>query len=461
MTADKREVFESQTVEFIQQELPDTSEMGVLVDIMSVKVLEQSIISTGSKEKTNSTTRRRFLQEEGLRVRMNVTGEVSPGRPPDAFDFAEAVSMGFAKNYLVFAYRLASADPFFNALLGDAAVGRSSSPDEDGSGGNTNKGAVAGISVACIAALAIAVAAAFYALKARERSSSSFEKPSSLASIDNDFVGLDQVGSQDMSIRSPSSPNSLENGRALGITRKDSMASSLASSPASSVQSERILGIRAQAMSPTTPSNSNVEALLVPPTTKTQNTSKQDAENSFGPTTADDEASLDDKMKENAVMSYGPNGVLRSDSQINTRSQSIFDSISLGDGSGNLTEKAARQSGGPCCSAGLLGAQGCMEPAQTECMAGVVPPLVKRSGLYEVLAPPGPLGIVVDTTKDGPVIHSLKGTSTLLGLVGSGDLIVGLDDMDTRSMTAATLTRMMAKRSNQAERKITLLAVDN
>jgi C-terminal processing protease CtpA/Prc len=81
--------------------------------------------------------------------------------------------------------------------------------------------------------------------------------------------------------------------------------------------------------------------------------------------------------------------------------------------------------------------------------------------LYEVLAPPGPLGIVVDTTKDGPVIHSLKGTSTLLGLVGSGDLIVGLDDMDTRSMTAATLTRMMAKRSNQAERKITLLAVDN
>jgi C-terminal processing protease CtpA/Prc len=102
-----------------------------------------------------------------------------------------------------------------------------------------------------------------------------------------------------------------------------------------------------------------------------------------------------------------------------------------------------------------------MEPAQTECMAGVVPPLVKRSGLYEVLAPPGPLGIVVDTTKDGPVIHSLKGTSTLLGLVGSGDLIVGLDDMDTRSMTAATLTRMMAKRSNQAERKITLLAVDN
>lgn len=86
--------------------------------------------------------------------------------------------------------------------------------------------------------------------------------------------------------------------------------------------------------------------------------------------------------------------------------------------------------------------------------------LSRRAGLYDVFAPAGPIGIVVDTTKDGPVVHSLKSTSPMLGLMNPGDLIVGLDDVDTRSMTAATLTRLMAKKANQKERKITLLATD-
>jgi len=76
--------------------------------------------------------------------------------------------------------------------------------------------------------------------------------------------------------------------------------------------------------------------------------------------------------------------------------------------------------------------------------------------LFDIFAPPGPLGIIIDTTPEGPMIHSLKPTSQLLGLVNPGDLIVGLDGVDTRNMTAATFTRLMAKRS-QGERKITLL----
>ena len=48
----------------------------------------------------------------------------------------------------------------------------------------------------------------------------------------------------------------------------------------------------------------------------------------------------------------------------------------------------------------------------------------------------------------------------MLGLINPGDLIVGLDEQDTRSMTAATLTRLMASKSTQKERKITLLAAD-
>ena len=80
----------------------------------------------------------------------------------------------------------------------------------------------------------------------------------------------------------------------------------------------------------------------------------------------------------------------------------------------------------------------------------------RKDKLFDVQAPPGPLGIIIDTTSDGPMIHSLKPTSQLLGLVNPGDLIVGLDGVDTRHMTAATFTRLMAKRS-QGERQMTLL----
>lgn len=86
--------------------------------------------------------------------------------------------------------------------------------------------------------------------------------------------------------------------------------------------------------------------------------------------------------------------------------------------------------------------------------------VLRKPGLYDVLAPPGPIGIVVDTTTNGPAVHSLKNTSPMMGLIAPGDLIVGLDDADTRGMTAATLTRLMAQKANQKERKITLLTVD-
>ena len=79
---------------------------------------------------------------------------------------------------------------------------------------------------------------------------------------------------------------------------------------------------------------------------------------------------------------------------------------------------------------------------------------------YDVYAPSGPIGIVVDTSKNGPAVHSLKSTSPMLGLINPGDLIIALDDEDTRKMTAASLTRLMAKKSRQKERKITLLSSD-
>jgi hypothetical protein len=87
--------------------------------------------------------------------------------------------------------------------------------------------------------------------------------------------------------------------------------------------------------------------------------------------------------------------------------------------------------------------------------------MAKRAGVYDVFAPSGPIGIVVDTSKEGPAVHSLKSTSPMLGLISPGDLIIALDDEDTRDMTAASLTRLMAKKSRAKERKITLLAIEN
>jgi hypothetical protein len=79
---------------------------------------------------------------------------------------------------------------------------------------------------------------------------------------------------------------------------------------------------------------------------------------------------------------------------------------------------------------------------------------------YDVFAPPGPIGIVVDTIDKGCIVHSLKKTSPMQGLINPGDLIVALDDFDVRAMDAASLTKLMAKKSQQKERKFTLIPVE-
>lgn len=114
---------------------------------------------------------------------------------------------------------------------------------------------------------------------------------------------------------------------------------------------------------------------------------------------------------------------------------------------------------------GTLGARPLAQDASTRRQSVRTNPsfdssVVPRAGLYDVFAPSGPIGIIVDTTKDGPAVHSLKASSPMRGLINPGDLIVALDDKDTRGMTAATLTRLMAKKAHQKERKITLLATD-
>ena len=86
--------------------------------------------------------------------------------------------------------------------------------------------------------------------------------------------------------------------------------------------------------------------------------------------------------------------------------------------------------------------------------------VVPNAVAYDVFAPAGAIGIVVDTTKKGCIVHSLKKSSPMLGMMNPGDLIIALDDFDVRKMTAASLTKLMAKKSQQPERKFTLIPAD-
>lgn len=76
---------------------------------------------------------------------------------------------------------------------------------------------------------------------------------------------------------------------------------------------------------------------------------------------------------------------------------------------------------------------------------------------YDIFAPPGSLGIVVDTTAKGCIVYSLKKSSPMQGLMNRGDLIIGLDNFDVRNMSASSLTKLMAKKSEQIERKFTMV----
>jgi hypothetical protein len=77
-----------------------------------------------------------------------------------------------------------------------------------------------------------------------------------------------------------------------------------------------------------------------------------------------------------------------------------------------------------------------------------------------VTAPAGKLGIVIDTTLEGPVVHKINPGSPLDGLLTPGDLIIAINDTDTRAMSAANITSLMVKTANQ-QRILTVLTEED
>ena len=82
----------------------------------------------------------------------------------------------------------------------------------------------------------------------------------------------------------------------------------------------------------------------------------------------------------------------------------------------------------------------------------------------ECFAPPGKLGIAIDTLNNQPVVHRVRDESPLSGVLRRLDVIIAVDDEDTSSMSAADVTTLMAKKMDH-RRKITYLrgkkAVEN
>ncbi len=78
------------------------------------------------------------------------------------------------------------------------------------------------------------------------------------------------------------------------------------------------------------------------------------------------------------------------------------------------------------------------------------------SSRRECIAPPGRLGIVIDSTRYGPIIHDVKARSPMENILFAGDRILSVDDIDTTRMTASEVTKIMTQKAG-SRRKITVM----
>ncbi len=81
-----------------------------------------------------------------------------------------------------------------------------------------------------------------------------------------------------------------------------------------------------------------------------------------------------------------------------------------------------------------------------------------KEELLNVFAPPGKLGVVIDTPNDGaPVVHAVKDSSVIADKIQVGDKLVAVDDEDVRSMTAIKVSKLISRKSANPSRKLTII----
>jgi C-terminal processing protease CtpA/Prc len=81
-----------------------------------------------------------------------------------------------------------------------------------------------------------------------------------------------------------------------------------------------------------------------------------------------------------------------------------------------------------------------------------------KEELIHVFAPPGKLGVVIDTPDDGaPVVHAVKDSSVIADKIQVGDKLVAVDDEDVRTMTAIKVSKLISRKSANPSRKLSIV----
>ena len=83
-----------------------------------------------------------------------------------------------------------------------------------------------------------------------------------------------------------------------------------------------------------------------------------------------------------------------------------------------------------------------------------------KEEVLNIFAPPGKLGVVIDTPDDGaPVVHAVKETSVVVDKVKVGDKLLAVDDEDVRTLTAIKVSKLISRKSANPSRKLTILRI--
>jgi len=85
----------------------------------------------------------------------------------------------------------------------------------------------------------------------------------------------------------------------------------------------------------------------------------------------------------------------------------------------------------------------------------------EREELLQIFAPPGKLGVVIDTPdEDAPVVHAIKESSPLIGKLLVGDKLVAIDDDDVKYLSAIEVSKIISRKSNNLQRKFTIVRMN-
>jgi len=81
-----------------------------------------------------------------------------------------------------------------------------------------------------------------------------------------------------------------------------------------------------------------------------------------------------------------------------------------------------------------------------------------REEVFHVIAPPGKLGVVIDTPDNGaPVVYNIKESCPIADQLQVGDKVVAVDGEDVRSMTAVKVSRLISEKSANPERNFRII----